>query len=313
MTRLKLRQYDAKAASLLHYQRVMAAQGETVTFSLPPPGAVLAHFSDTLGHEVLIDLRRWFELRHPSLAPLAIDHLSNDEVRDWFHYGDEKCELELAGGLSFVLSGCRHENDLQNRSEHLPEVKTSLGIGWLVNAARDKRASSTAGERAFRAQSIPLSLGLILGRSLLKQRYVKRLQCGDVLIIREFVEEIKIGHYYIGKYQLVEDKLVFDDFPDFADQCRHAPTDEKDTIESREKGINNLPVKLEFVVHEKTVTYRELDELCSGDVIATTPQGKDSISIRANGTLIGRGELIWVGENLCVEVQTIYSGTPDGK
>ena len=304
MTRLKLREYDPQASRLAQFVLLRERTGEQVIHSVPAPGAVLMRFSDAKGFAVLVDLREWCDERHPMLARLATDQLSHDDIRNWFHYSQESCELMMPSGSVTLLKNSQPETLIPEML--LPEVNTSLGRGWLLSAAE-----SMPSQEGFNPAHLSFSLNLVLGESFLRQRHVRRLECGDVLIISQFVEEVRCEGHRLGSYQLEEDVFMFNDFAD-----ENLEADESELTRSGDdsrQGLQNMPVRLEFVVHEKTVTLGELQQLSAGAVIGVPAHGKDSISIRANGALIGRGELIWIEDKLCVEVQSLFSGHPDGK
>lgn len=306
MTRLRLREYDQQAARLAQFVLSHERAGATPVHSVPPSGAVIMRFSDNSGFSVLVDLRAWCGERHPSLARLAADYLGAEEIRDWFHYGNEICELLKPTGA--VVSLTNSEPVAVHPGSPLPEVTTSLGRGWLVSAA-DERVT----EATFYPNQLSFRLSMVLGESALRQRYVNRIECGDVLVITRFVEEVRCADYRIGSYQLEEDVIMFEDYAEETPAEEGIMVPQGEDGYPRHQGLSNMPVRLEFVVHEKTVTLGELQQLSRGTVFGTPAHGKDSIMIRANGALIGRGELIWVEDKLCVEVQSLLSGLPDGK
>lgn len=82
----------------------------------------------------------------------------------------------------------------------------------------------------------------------------------------------------------------------------------EDTREEEEPqpfDISNLPVGVEFVLQEETATVAELAGYHAGMVLPLRGSTGE-VTIRANGRPLGCGELIQVGEQLAVEIKTVW-------
>lgn len=309
MIRQKLRRYDSKAGGISKYKAWMTSCGHNVTQSVPPPGAVLHRFSAASGYSILIDLRAWFAQHHPECSQLALEYMSDKDLRNFFSYGDNPCEMYLPDGGRLGFDTSAPETGGDERYALMLNITTSLGNGWLVTVAPDIKPVWAT----FEPRDLPFHLRLLLGESYLRLRYLKKLKPGDVLIISQFREEVLVGDYRLGKFQCQEEQFVFEEELDDFEENSDSLDSEEPYIEQQDSGLNKLPVKLDFIIHEKKVTLSELRHLSPGDVIATGGHGKNSVAICANKMLIGRGELVWIDDNLCVEVQTLIDGAIDGK
>lgn len=309
MIRQKLRRYDPKIGGISKYKAWMASCGQNVTQSVPPPGAVLHRFSAASGYSILIDLRAWFAQHHPECSQLALEYMSNKDLRNFFSYGENPCEMYLPDGGRLGFDSSAPETGRDESYALMLDITTSLGKGWLVTVAPDIKPVWTT----FEPRHLTFHLRLLLGESYLRLRYLKKLKPGDVLIISQFREEVLVGDYRLGKFQCQEEQFVFEEeLGDFEENSDSLDAEEP-YIEQQDSGLNKLPVKLDFIIHEKKVTLSELRHLSPGDVIATGGHGKNSVTICANRMLIGRGELVWIDDNLCVEIQTLIDGAIDGK
>ena len=330
MIRQKLRRYDPREGGLSKYKAWMASCGQAVTQSVPPPGAVLHRFSTLSGYSILIDLRVWFAQYHPECSQLALEYMSDKDLRNFFSYGDSYCEMSLPDGERLCFDSNAPETNTDVSYTLMPDITTSLGSGWLVAVAEDIKPVWAR----FEPKHLSFCLRLLLGESYLRLRYLKKLKPGDVLIISQFREEVLVGDYRLGKFHCQEEKFVFeeemDDFEEEMNDFEQEMDDFEEEMDDFEEnsdsliagephlaqqdaGLSKLPIKLSFIVHEKKVTLADLRQLSSGDVFSTGVHGRNSVTICANNILIGRGELVWIEESLCVEVQTLIDGAIDGK
>lgn len=294
----------------------MISCDKSVTQSVPPPGAVLHRFSTASGYSILINLRVWFAQHHPDCSQLALEYMSDEDLRDFFSYGDNLCEMYLPDGERLCFDSSAPETGADVRHTLMLDITTSLGNGWLATVAADFKPVRAT----FEPRSLPFRLRLLLGESYLRLRYLKKLKPGDVLIISQFREEVLVGNYRLGKFSCQEDQFVFEeDVNDFEEEMDNfeensdSPDADEQYVEQQDGGLNKLPIKLDFIIHENKVTLSELRNISAGDVIATGGHGRNSVAICANNMLIGRGELVWIDENLCVEIQTLIDGAIDGK
>ncbi|MCE0489035.1 FliM/FliN family flagellar motor switch protein [Pantoea sp. Mb-10] len=312
MARVSLRAYQPHDVAWQRFVTEQTQAGNRLRDSLPPPGAVLQHFSTPDGNQLLVDLRDWLAQTWPDAAGLATEHFTADEIRCFFHHADACCELSRANGtaLSFTQHCPAQENSLP--SQPLPELTTSLGRAWLLAVASAPQPAPGS-EVPYVPAHLPFICSLVKGESALSARYVRRMRCGDRLIVSRLLQEVRIQGRPMGHYDHEGDVLMLND--DYDEGINHEADDEWETRDfARATGINAIPVRLEFVVHEQVMTLAELRALTPGMTLATAGSGANSVMIKGNGALLGRGE--WVSmddDTLCVEIQTLYHGDACGE
>jgi len=69
--------------------------------------------------------------------------------------------------------------------------------------------------------------------------------------------------------------------------------------------IDGLPVTVEAVLGTATVTVGELTALSAGDSFMLDSKLGDAVELRVNGTVVALGEIVAVGENFGVRIQSI--------
>lgn len=69
--------------------------------------------------------------------------------------------------------------------------------------------------------------------------------------------------------------------------------------------IDGLPVTVEAVLGVAKVTVGEIGRLKAGDRIKLEAQLGDEVELRLNGIAIASGELVSVGDNFAVRIQSI--------
>lgn len=67
-------------------------------------------------------------------------------------------------------------------------------------------------------------------------------------------------------------------------------------------NMGQLPVQLEFVLHNHRVTLAGLQKLCQGQLLTLPEDAERRVEIRANGARVGYGELVQLDGQLGVEV-----------
>lgn len=70
-------------------------------------------------------------------------------------------------------------------------------------------------------------------------------------------------------------------------------------------AIDGLPVTVEAMLGVAKVTVGELSNLKPGDALPLETLLGDSVSLRLNGKTIAYGELVSMGNNFAVRIQTI--------
>ncbi|WP_017901912.1 FliM/FliN family flagellar motor switch protein, partial [Pseudomonas asplenii] len=144
-------------------------------------------------------------------------------------------------------------------------------------------------------RNLPHCLRATLGYSRLPSAALPTLVCGDVLRISRLTRHWQLADQPVGEFTLIEQGLhmtLSSNIPDTppAEPCA---------------ALGSLPVRLEFVLHERHVSLAELAALVEGQVLALEPSVLGDIEIRANGRALACGELVRLGGGLGVELRQI--------
>ncbi len=71
-------------------------------------------------------------------------------------------------------------------------------------------------------------------------------------------------------------------------------------------NINNLTMKMNFILHQQDMTVQEISHLHAGSLFTLRPDTEKKVMITINNQVYARGELLQVGDNFAVEVTEIY-------
>lgn len=312
---LPLRRTTPSAQRRAQFIRGMTEERHSPRCSLPPPSAVLEKFVSEDGIIVLVDLRGWCEIMLPDVSGLTLEYLQPERMRDFLHYSRPESVLRLPNGMNVPLTQHTPFQEGDLLPDMLPEVDTTLGQGWLMEFPQH-RLELRAVDVGYSPVHLTFRLELCLGFSWLSSGRLALFRTGDVLLINALTEQILCSGMPLGKFSHDKEVFMTDSIYNFEDE---ALTDyfgsEIQTNNDNEpvSGINRVPVRLDFIIHQQTLTLEELRALTPGSVLGTGSAGENSILIRANGALIARGELVWVNEQLSVEIQTLYNEASDGK
>ncbi len=154
--------------------------------------------------------------------------------------------------------------------------------------------------------SVPLPLALRIGSSWLSYCRFSRLQIGDALLLQYQDKDMLSGAFRLGGFIRFEEGVMFEE-----SRREAAPQPESHTISAQLPA--QIPVKLEFILQQKTITFGELAEIYRGAMIGCEPEAEKQIIIRANGLPVASGELVWFNDRLAVEVRQLYQEADGGE
>lgn len=142
-------------------------------------------------------------------------------------------------------------------------------------------------------------LQAVLGHSLLPPHQLRHLAAGDVLVITEQSRQVLLADQCIGLFTIIEEGLhmQFTD-PEAVEQV--APC-----------ALSPLPVKLAFVLDERTLSMAELNQLIEHQVLPLSAEAATGVEVRVGGQCIAKGELVQLDDRLGVELLSVYRGGND--
>ena len=207
--------------------------------------------------------------------------------------------------FEFVLSDTDSAWSLAGTLDLHPETQAALA-GW---AARTGEPMPSAAAVAA-LPTVPTPMRVIVGRTSLPAREFRDLEPADILLPSEdfgfATGRCKVGVGFFGAqnfrsgFQTTEGRLVItllEPMPETPPSTASAPR------ASAPSSLADVPVELVFEAGSVQVPFRELQTLQPGYTF--TLEGvtlERPILIRANGHVVGEGELVQVGERLGVRI-----------
>jgi len=176
----------------------------------------------------------------------------------------------------------------------LPCISTPQSELWVMEGPSQRKAPS----RPLQAwlQAAPQVLRIVLGNSELARLPSRRLARGDVLVIAEQTRQLFMADLCIGQFTFVTQglhmKLTPPDTPSPSAPC----------------VLSELPVKLEFVLGELTLSMATLNEFIERQVLPLEATAASNVEVRVGGKCIAVGELVQLGDRLGVELREVGRG-----
>lgn len=81
------------------------------------------------------------------------------------------------------------------------------------------------------------------------------------------------------------------------------------TDDTKLKNLENIEVKLTVEAGSSNITIRDLLKLNVGSVVELDTLAGEHLSVRANGTLVLKGEIVTIGENLGIRITNIIDAS----
>lgn len=185
-------------------------------------------------------------------------------------------------------------------------------LGLLVCASLIPAGADAPGNPAI-FPSLPIPLRLSVGETLLPYSRLESIREGDVILITEPLLDLGGSITLIcgeGSAQpdlLIAARLDANRITVTASPVSRTPTDMSDSELSGDEplSLDQLPIRLSFDVGTKTLTLAELQTLQPGTTFALDRPAKEYLTIRANGAVIGSGQLVEIDGRLGVSVSRI--------
>ncbi|ATP29025.1 YscQ/HrcQ family type III secretion apparatus protein [Chromobacterium violaceum] len=293
--RLALRQVDGAALALRRCAEAWA--GQDVRIAYPPSHGCWLKVAGADGSwQGWLQPRAWLRHMAPELASLASAAGMDDRLSELI----AACEAPLSWPvadmpLGHIVAGERREGS-QLPQRPMLRMDTPQGEVWLEKAPAPAEAA-----RDRVPGWLPMPLRFLLGDSMVSPSLLRRAKAGDVLLISRPAQTVSCNGRAIGTYQWTEEGIIMEWQNEMAAAAETRPL----------ADLDRLPVRLEFVLQQSEVTLDELRELCRSNVLPLSADAERRVELRANGALLGRGELVQLDGRLGVEVAQWLGGSGD--
>lgn len=284
---LALRRIDKPARALERTAEIWQRQGWDVSLETPPRDGTWLSLGDTDHRwQGWLKLWDWLEYAAPELAELALSADLDKQVVQWLAAVDQPLVLPIPDlayqrlSLGDLVPGesLSQRPMLRVRGEHGP-----FWIEWVTEIG--------SGEMRMPA-SLSWPLRYVVGDSKVSLALLKRIGSGDVLLISAPVSEVRCYERTLAAYQQVEGGIIMEHLES---------QDEYDDVETVH-DMRQLPIKLEFVLHNQRLTLADLQAMYQGQVLSLPADAELHVEIRVNGASVGSGELVQLDGQLGVEV-----------
>lgn len=245
----------------------------------------------------LIGVQQWLQNVWPQCSRLLPQGCSDEEVLELFsaiarpfEVAEQLCDYQRLFQIELVDGPTLQQVEL-------PSITTPQGDLWLM------ALPSQPGEMPRPLQrwvyGVPQVLRVVVGCTHLGALQCRRLSAGDVLFIAEQTRQLFLANHEIGQFTFIEEGLHME------------LTTQQVAASPMTCALSPLPVKLEFVLAEHTLSMGELNELIEQQILPLELQAARQIEVRAGGKCIAVGELVQLDDRLGVELREVYRGNND--
>ena len=161
----------------------------------------------------------------------------------------------------------------------------------------------------------PVLLRAEIGTATLAPAELASLQAGDAILLQrcwiDHDGELWLGHGGWGLRVRAEGSRLVVTQPfhsteqDMNDEFDELPDADEDFEDEETAPLEALPVRLHFDLGQRTMPLAEVSELQVGQVLDLARPLSQAVSIRANGALIGTGELMEIGGRIAVGITSL--------
>lgn len=297
---LSLRKINQRQQELSRAATLWQKQGWSAELDTPSAYGEWVSLGDA-GHtwKGWLRLADWLEYAAPRLADAAISAGAGNEVSRWLTV----CETPLRFPMPELdyerlwIGKISTADDLP--ADPLLRVMSNRGPVWLEYVSAGDMT-----EMLSVPDCVQWSLSLVMGRSQVDAALLKRVTNGDVLLIKVPVSEIHCQTKLLGHFCRSGEECILE---------MSQVQDIQETVQDVVQELGQLPVTLDFVLFRKQVTLTELQDMYKGKILPLPPDVEYRTEIRANGALLGYGELVQLNNSLGVEITEWMCGNGNGK
>ncbi|KML40108.1 hypothetical protein VL15_38265 [Burkholderia cepacia] len=149
--------------------------------------------------------------------------------------------------------------------------------------------------------TLPVPLDWLLGVSAVSLRVLRRMRPGDVMLITDARCRVHSQGMALFDYVVTEEGVVMENLIENAKELEvEAP------VTSSSFNIERLPLTVEFVLQQSTVTLTTLQRMEPGQVFPMESDAARRVRLRVNGQWAAQGELVQLDAGLGVELTEIF-------
>jgi type III secretion protein Q len=171
---------------------------------------------------------------------------------------------------------------------------------------------------------VPVRLRAEIGSATLSRAELTSLSAGDAILLQhgwvDRERQLWLSHRGWGlrvraegsrlvvtePFHLVEQEMDDEEIDDNDSDEFHPLDDTGEALDDDQPmGLDALPVRLQFDLGQRTMPLAEVSELQVGQVLELSRPLSQAVSIRANGVLIGTGELMEIGGRIAVGITAL--------
>ena len=176
----------------------------------------------------------------------------------------------------------------------LPCIQTALGPCWVLGLPTDIAWQPQPLQPWTRC--LQQTLRVVLGETALSPLQLRRLAEGDVLMIAEQTCQLWLAGRRIGQFTFIEEGLQMELTP------------QEVTSDLAECALSPLPVTLQFVLAELTLSMAQLNDFIEHQVLPLDAQALQQVEVRVGEQCIAVGELVRLDEQLGLELREVFRG-----
>lgn len=184
-------------------------------------------------------------------------------------------------------------------TQQLPWIDTAAGRLWVTDVPPGYVSKKSSQSLSW-LRDLPLRLQLILGISNIRRSSHVRLAPGDVLRITRLTQQCCLANRSIGVFSFTKEGLHMEFTVDDSRQKTGCDSE-----------LEQLPVRLEFVLATHDIELGTLQNIIAGQLIPLAAGTEMHIEVRCHGKRVARGELVQLDGQLGVELIEVYRNLTD--
>jgi len=286
----------------LHYQRSQAVarwlrDGHPVQLSRAPRQARYISFY-AQGRQGLwqglIDSDQWLQAVWPQWSRLLQRSFVEHNLLELFSLLERPLQLP-AQVLDYqrLFDACSVDGAALESAD-LPCIATDQGPCWVLGLPADNARQPRALQPWTRR--LQQTLRVVLGETELNPLQLRRLAEGDVLMLTEQSRQLVLAGRCIGQFIFIEEGLHMELTPEGV------------TSDLTDCAVSALPVKLQFVLAELTLSMAQLNDFIERQVLPLGPEALQQVEVRVGDQCIAIGELVRLDGRLGLELREVYRG-----